>query len=232
MISGRAPVDGRHPGRLAVEQLYGYMARNTKVFGILTTLRGWCFAFRRDGGELSLTRMFGFGPQAPVGYYPCRVPIMSAIYYLSRAAHDQPDIPETTQGQPGYIYLPPADPDQTSAAPYRQRLLPPGQQVLQPARPRIQGYQGFGDGVYSLGPFEPWKKENQLGVKSWIVELLPAGVKAVLKLWMEDGDDEKSQNESKSYEKLKPLWGKCVPPLICVDIFEHCSSIVLQYIEV
>jgi hypothetical protein len=167
------------------------MARNAKAFGILTTLRGWCFAFRRDGGELSLTRMFGFGPDAPAGYYLCRVSIMSAIYYLSRAAHDQLDIHETTQGLPGYIFLLFADRDQTSAAPSRQRMLPAGQPVLPPAPPQVQGSQGSQDGVCTLGPFEPWKKETQLGVKSWIVELLPVGVKAVLKLWMEDDDDEK-----------------------------------------
>lgn len=228
MISGRAPVQGLHPGRLAIEQLYGYMTRNAKAFGILTTLRGWCFAFRRDGGVFYLTRMFRFGPDASAEYYPCRVSVMMAIYYLSRAAYDQPDIPETTQGQPGYIRLPYADPDQTSAAPYRQRVLPPVQQVLQPATPRqVPGYQGF-----TLGPFEPWRKETQLGVKSWIIELLPAKLKAVLKLWMEDDDDEKKQNESNSYEKLKPLWGECVPSLIIDNVWEHCNSIVLQYIEV
>ena len=49
IASGVAPVSGLHVGRLAVEQLYGYMIRNSKVYGILTTWRGWCFAMRRDG---------------------------------------------------------------------------------------------------------------------------------------------------------------------------------------
>ena len=230
MISGHAPVQGLHPGRLAVEQLYGYMTRNAKAFGILTTLRGWCFAFRRDGGILHITRMFRFSPDAAAQYYPCRVSVMMAIYYLSHAAYHQADIPETTQGQPGYIYLPYADPDQTSAAPHRQRMLPPGQQVLQPAPPQqVQGYHGYVT-LYTIGPFEPWRKETRLGPKSWIVGLVPAG-KAVLKLWTEDGDEQK-QNERNSYEKLKPLWGKCVPSFMGDDVFPHANSIVLQYVEV
>jgi hypothetical protein len=36
-----ASLDGIHPGRLAVEQIYGYMIRNAKCLGIITTMKGW-----------------------------------------------------------------------------------------------------------------------------------------------------------------------------------------------
>jgi hypothetical protein len=225
LISGTAPVRGLHPGRLAVEQLYGYMTRNAKTYGILTTLRGWCFAYRRDGGELFLTRMYGFGPEAPAGYYQWPISIMLAIYYLSRVAHDQPDLGETTQGQPGYIYLPYAIPDQTSAAPHRM-IVPLGQQQNQVD----QAYQG-GGAFQAFGPFEPWRADVRLGPKSWIVKHFPSGNNAVLKLWVED-DDEKKRKETESYQKLQPLWGDCVPSFFGNDILPNSNSIAVQYVEV
>lgn len=39
----QVPLSGQYPARLALEQLYGYMVRNAKEYGILTTMRGWCF---------------------------------------------------------------------------------------------------------------------------------------------------------------------------------------------
>src|ERR1700743_2526322 len=55
----QVPLSGRYPARLALEQLYGYMVRNGKEYGVLTTLKGWCFARRENGGQLYVTRMFG-----------------------------------------------------------------------------------------------------------------------------------------------------------------------------
>ena len=31
------------PSCVALEQLFGYMVRNGKVYGVLTTMKGWCF---------------------------------------------------------------------------------------------------------------------------------------------------------------------------------------------
>jgi hypothetical protein len=54
-----APLAGEHAGCLAVEQIFGYMVRNGKTYGILTTMKGWCFLSRANGGMLYMTRMYG-----------------------------------------------------------------------------------------------------------------------------------------------------------------------------
>lgn len=57
----QVPLNGNYPARLAVEQLYGYMVRNGKAYGVLTTMKGWCFLRRVNGGGLYITLMFGGG---------------------------------------------------------------------------------------------------------------------------------------------------------------------------
>ena len=58
-IVDHVPLAGNYPARLAVEQLYGYMVRNGKVYGVLSTMKGWSFLRRDNGGRLYMTRMFG-----------------------------------------------------------------------------------------------------------------------------------------------------------------------------
>ena len=52
MTKGTAPISGYHAGRLAVEQTYGYMVRNGKQIGVLTTVNGFVFLFRENQGKL------------------------------------------------------------------------------------------------------------------------------------------------------------------------------------
>ena len=54
-IWGTAPVSTSHTGRLAIEQIYGYMVHNAKRYGILTTVNGWVFLMRQAGGRLFMT---------------------------------------------------------------------------------------------------------------------------------------------------------------------------------
>jgi hypothetical protein len=227
---GTVPV-GFHRGRVAVEQLYGYMARNGKAYGILTTLRGWCFATRRDGGELLMTRMFRHGPEAPDQYRASNVPIMMALYYLSHLASNQPDISETTQGRPGRIDLPWANADTETPAPQRQwvNAVPWVAPFVPPPQPQVPFFQQFT--VNPLGPFEPWKKDNQLGGKCWITTLLPDEVKVVVKFWTDD-DETLKFNERNNYLRLKPLWGKVIPALVGYDLWQHSNSLGVQYVEV
>src|SRR5438045_2269514 len=99
------------------------MVRNAKSFGILTTLRGWCFAYRQNQGQLFLTPMFASSPPrqnaaALPGYRQPRVTTLMALYYLSRISYDSPDTYEIAPpGQIGQIHIPWADPDTTKAAP-------------------------------------------------------------------------------------------------------------------
>ena len=226
---------GIHAGRLAVEQLYGYMVRNAKSFGILTTLRGWCFAYRHNQGQLFLTPMFASSPPRPntaalPGYRQPLVSTMMALYYLSRLSYDTPDTYEIAPpGQIGQLNIPWADPDTTKAAPTTGVVPPPVPRNIQPAPPRQYDYQGYQPN-YTIR-FEPWIKENQLGGKSWLVDLNPTQTKAVLKLW--NGEDESEKhNEVAIYNRLESLWGRCVPTFIAVDIWEHSNSIVVEYIKV
>jgi hypothetical protein len=215
-----------------VEQLYGYMVRNSKTFGILTTLRGWCFAYRQNQGELLMTPMFASNPTHPntlplPGYRQASVTTMMAIYYLSRLSHDTPDTYEVPPpGHFGEIDLPWADPDVSSAAPTSGVRPRPGPRDIQPAPLRQYGQQGYQP--LSIR-FEPWVKENQLGGKTWIVDAAPMETKAVLKLWDQEED---KHNEAEIYELLRPLWGKCIPTFIAVDIWQHSNSIVVEYIKV
>src|SRR5579859_8100110 len=54
---GTAPYNGTHAGRLAVDQVHGYMSRNRKALGIITTMTGWVFLKLELGGRLVMTSM-------------------------------------------------------------------------------------------------------------------------------------------------------------------------------
>lgn len=155
---------------------------------------------------------------------------MMAIYYLSRLSYDSPDTYEIPPpGQFGEIDIPWADLDVSTAAPTSGVRPPPGPRNIEPVPPRPYGQHGY-QPSYTLR-FEPWVKENQLGGKAWMVDLFPMQTKAVLKLWDGEDEDEK-QNEVETYKRLEPLWGRCVPTFIAVDIWKHSNSIVVEYIKV
>ena len=101
------PLSGGYPARLALEQLFGYMVRNGKTYGVLTTMRGWCFLYRQNRGHLVITPMYrdygawpGISQRAALeGYYvPQGFSIMQALYYISTIAETTPNLPETPIG--------------------------------------------------------------------------------------------------------------------------------------
>src|SRR5947207_11729345 len=148
----QVPLAGNYPARLAVEQLYGYMVRNGKTYGVLTTMKGWCFLRRVNGGGLYITRMFGdfmvwqgVSPGATAeGYYNTfNFTIMQAIYYLSFLAEATNDLPETPiNGVPGQVTLPYAR-NSTTGAPTIQQPPPP-------TPPAQGGYGHAGQGGYQV----------------------------------------------------------------------------------
>jgi hypothetical protein len=182
----QVPVAGLYPARLALEQLYGYMVRNAKVYGILTTLKGWCFVRRENEGRLYVTRMFGdFGAAQGIsagaageGYYPTQgFSIMQALYYLSSIAEATPDLPETPiGGRVGQVYLPQAG-NSTNAAP-RIRQPPPGPGQLGLGlgglAPAYGGQGQFGhQGVQILGDYnqsECFQYDSAIEYKSFQFE--------------------------------------------------------------
>jgi hypothetical protein len=255
IFSGRARLTGIHSGRLAVEQLFGYMVRNAKTLGIISTLKGWCFLYRQDGGILFMTRMFGdFLPlenmtygAAAEGYYPTpNWTIMKALYFLSNFGEIVPDTVETTNGQPGRVELPYAQSDCATAAPrilivrdIRDRLLaprPPGEYYYggYQAEHAAVGMVQFHEGVdYTSLLFEPWKVDNQLGPKNWIAQVISDQSKVVLKLW--DGwkvDTKERDREAEVYVHLRPLWGKYIPSLRVATPFDYMHALILEYINV
>ena len=83
-------VSDAHPGRLAVEQTYGYMVRNGKQYGILTTVNGWVFMYRQNRGKLVMSRLIPCDVASPRHYT-----IRQAIYYVSALAAYAEELPET-----------------------------------------------------------------------------------------------------------------------------------------
>ena len=256
-----APVSGIHPGRLAVEQLFGYMVRNAKTHGILTTMKGWCFLWRQNGGRLYMTRMYGDFPIVPnvspgplaEGYCPTtNFSIMKALYFMSNLAQRTPDVPETPiNGQPGEVYLPfailkgSAEAAPTIEQPQAPVPMPTGQGGWQRFRRNVQGYHVVGDyesavdffqyheGVdYTSLLFEPWIKANYLGPKNWIATVLSDQSKVVLKLW--DAwkfDVTDRDHEANIYKSLQSLWGKHIPFLRVSTPLEYFHALILQYVE-
>jgi hypothetical protein len=162
----QVPLSGRYPARLALEQLYGYMVRNGKVYGVLTTLKGWCFVRRENEGRLYITPMFGdFEARQGIsngagyeGYYaPPGFSIMQALYYLSAIAEAADNLPETPiDGRAGQVTLPYTG-NSTSAAPTIQQPPPVNSGLRLGGIAPAQGGRGhqFGNqGVQILGGYD------------------------------------------------------------------------------
>lgn len=207
------------------------MVRNNKTYGILTTLRGFCFAFRQNQGQLFLTQMFAAHPRPPntqplLGYNIPTVTTMMALYYLSAMTCNQPDTQEIPPpGVVGQLHIPFASSELAARAPVAGVRPPQVHQHIQPApQPHYQG-QNF------CVNFEPWNQENNLGPKTWLVDFEPLGIKAVLKLW-EFEDESDKFHEAGIYKRLESLWGICVPKLLGVDVIENSNSILIEYVKV
>jgi len=108
-------IPDNHAGRLAVEQIYGYMVRNACPYGIISTLKGRCFLQRYNGGVLRMTPMYGDFFALPgitnsaeiEGYcLPANFSVMKALYYFLYLAEAAPKIFETpVNGVAGQVEL-------------------------------------------------------------------------------------------------------------------------------
>jgi hypothetical protein len=247
------------PAHVAIEQLYGYMVRNAIQYGILTTMKGWCFLRRRNGGILQVTRMYGNFKRIPgersdgaecEGYrVPARFSIMQALYYISSLP--PLDVPETPgNGVPGQIRLPKADGHLQMARQIgsRRRLSRSSSSFRYNSShsnyTESQGLQISGEYnsaecvqyregyAYQLLQFEPWKQENALGTKTWSAKTLPDHEDVVLKFW--DGwklNSEDQTHEETVYLHLKDLWGKNIPSLCCKFPLEYFHALVFEYVR-
>ena len=224
-------------GRLAVEQVYGYMVRNQKALGIITTMTGWVFLKRENGGRLFMTSCLGcgdFNDLVARGYTrPGGYTISQALYFFSALAESTPDLPETI-GSSGYPVqrIPEA---MASLAP----SIPQGFEFNYANFPANQAATGQYPGEFQwVGlAFEPWKSGNQIGHKTWLGNFdersqQRGSGKVVIKLWDSWRFHSKDRdNEVAVYHRLQSLWGLCVPTLRAFGPlgFSHC--LVIDYID-
>jgi hypothetical protein len=91
-----------------MEQTYGYLVREKKIYGVITTVNGWVFMYRKNGGELYTTYLIPCESTEPT--------IRQALYYISAMAASEPFEDETdTFGNE--IEIPPANAAAPTAAP-------------------------------------------------------------------------------------------------------------------
>jgi hypothetical protein len=220
-----------HAGRLAVQQLYGYMTRNALVYGVLTTVNGFVFMVRGDLGKVRITRLLpcdAINPHQPT--------ILQWLYMFSAYSVASPLVPETDgqgnilalefssskhPGMDNTARIPPPAPPPTQYTRGGRSFRPHGQQyalVANPDPPKVL--------------FETWKPENQLGPKTFLVQLVP-GDKVVAKVW--DGWKHKSTDrdiEAEMLLKLQPLWGGTVPTLIGTGEVDFLWTVLIEHIQV
>jgi hypothetical protein len=226
-------VDGYHAGRLAVEQIYGYMVRNAKKFGILTTVNAWVFLMRENYGKLYITRPFDCCVSEP------SFTILQALYYISALAAQHGHLVETDrQGNPVAIAL--ANTKYPRPAPSATSGLQSGSAQQSPVSatfvyPLPPSYQyrlvscDFGHRIL----LEPWIPANHCGQKSFRGVLMPQTISVIVKLW----DGYKSSNKERDrevqiYMHLENLWGKEIPQLICSADIDFCQGIILEDVKV
>ena len=230
LILGTAPLEGYHSGRLAIEQTYGYMVRNGRKYGILTTVNGFAFLCRENYGRLFMTRLVTSSVTLPT--------ILKMLYYMSFLTATAPPLPETdVYGRT--LAIPAANYKYPVAAPQL-----PGP----PASPsnHSQIHQPFGHSLGSTYQYvlvqasedhpglviEPWIQSNCLGGKTFRGLFLP-DKDVVVKLWDSYTHNATDRdNEVEAYMKLQALWGLLIPRFLCSAEFDFCWGIVLEHVEV
>lgn len=193
-------------------------------------MNGFVFMVRHDLGRVSITRLLPCDSANP--HQPT---MLQWLYMFSAHSVSRPFVPET-DGQGSILTLefssskypsmdftarvPPPPPPPNGSRGGRV-LRVPGQQyalVTNPDPPKVL--------------FEPWKPENQLGPKTFLVQLVP-GDRVVAKVW--DGWKHKSTDrdiEAEMLLKLQPLWGKTVPTLIGTGEVDFLWTVLIEHIQV
>jgi len=231
-------------GRLAVEQVYGYMCWNSTQLGILTTTTGFAFLRRADGGILYLSRLYGsHGSLAPFQYeLPSSMAphstftVSHMLYWFTAMTEQMPPLSETRmaaaiQVQAAYRTL-----QHLSTSTVYATTVPPNYS-LPPLPPTAAGSQS---GPYSLQSttnlfleFKPWLRQNHRGGRAWSALLLPEKTPVVVKCWDGYKNNDNAQNsEVDNYLKLQDLWGICIPTFIAVGKVAFCHAIIIEDLKV
>ena len=233
-----------HRGRLAVEQIYGYMCWNSQVYGILTTASGFVFLFRDDGGTLWMSQMFGSNSNLATGGYiipATLVPnsgftISHVLYWFTHLTETTPKLVEKDLAQMIQV-MNAYKPDGVQQTYVYSRPYMSPYALATPSNPAPTAPQDY----LSLVPagsdvfldFKPWLREKHCGGRACRAILLDGDRPVVVKSW--DGykwDTSRRDNETHVYMRLQTLWNVCVPRLIAKGEIDFCHSIVIDHIEV
>jgi hypothetical protein len=228
---GTAPIKDYHSGRLAMEQIYGYMIHNAKRFGILTTANWWVFLRRENGGQLYMTQPLDCQTSSP----PYSFTILQALYYFSALSVQHGHLPETDENG-NLVSIALADSAYPTAAPSATGQPDPQSPgdafVIHPLQPG-QFYTLVNQNLGHSILLEPWKPENSCGGKTFRGTLIPNNERIIVKLW--DGykfQPDKRDCEVEIYMKLQKLWGKYTPQLICSTNIDFCYGIIMTEVKV
>ena len=234
-------------GRLAVQQVYGYMCWNSFPLGILTTMAGFVFLKRQDGGVLYLSRMYGSHRDLEPYQYamprtlgpPNNFTISHMLYWFTAMTELARRIPESRLQQAIQVM----NAQRASAqAPQStgQYAQPVPANYMLPQQPQGQAPGPPGYTMFGLQPtedirvyFKPWARENHCGGRAWKGLILPERAPVVLKCWDSyKHNDDAQKTEADTYLKLWELWGICVPKFIALGTVGFCHVIILEHIEV
>jgi hypothetical protein len=199
----------------------------------LTTVNGWVFMYRQNGGKLFMSRVI------PCDVVPPRHPtIAQALYYISALAANDPDLPETdANGQALRLaFSDGKHPSPTTVVPGARAPPPPA-----PRGGRVTRSIYSQDAHYILRSdleprevvFEPWVAGNKLGAKTFLVRLFPVNAIVVAKVWDAwKNSSADRDSEVEVYLKLQSLWGKEVPILVGSGSIDFLWALLIERIEV
>jgi len=230
-------------GRLAVEQLYGYMCWNSTQLGILTTTTGFAFLRRADGGILYLSRLYGsHGSLAPFQYeLPSSMSphssftISHMLYWFTAMTQQMPPLPETRMAAAIQIQAAHRAFQQLSTSTVYATPVPTNYSL-----PPLPPTTSTGSGHYNLQSttnlfleFKPWLRENHCGGRAWSALLLPEKTPVVVKCWDAYRNTHNAQkSEVDTYLRLQELWGVCIPTFIAVGRVAFCHAIIIDHLKV
>jgi tRNA A-37 threonylcarbamoyl transferase component Bud32 len=217
-----------------MEQTYGYLVRESKKYGVLTTMNGWMFMYREDKGKLFTTGIIPCSQQHP------QPTIREMLYYISAMAAAYPTEDETDE-KGNKIKLQAANGRRPDAAPRlpRPKPQPP---VPEPSKPGGHHLRSHGNRrVLTLQPapdfpdllFEPSIASKQLGCKTFLATFMPEDLVVVGKFW--DSWKETSDARDKEveiYMQLQSLWGSIVPRFFGCAEYEWHYTMFVERIEV
>lgn len=209
------------------------MVRSAKIYGVLSTINSWVFLKRENGGQLWMTNPF-----------PCHIldpfSIMEALYYISALGAKDGHLAETNDAG-NVIKVMLANYKSPCAARSVFNVAIKGDEVYYPPGPSTDATIIGIDSKSHVCPcglihrilLEPWKGHNCLGNSTFIANWFPGNLVVVAKVW--DSYKESSQrrdHEFMIYTRLRSLWGKLVPQVICVADIDFCYGIILEEIKV